>query len=119
MWLSIVIFIGCTQFIQYNLGLSILFTYIFILFSDPDNDVTLAHYLEKDKVDPEALAQVIEQLDIKHLMSLSFVKLSNGQTRRARIARALLQKPVMLILDEPLSKPFPIIYTYMQAYRNT
>ncbi|KAI7847201.1 P-loop containing nucleoside triphosphate hydrolase protein [Circinella umbellata] len=71
-------------------------------FSDPDNDVTLAHYLEKDKVDPEALDKVIEKLDIKHLMSLSFVKLSNGQTRRARIARALLQKPAMLILDEPL-----------------
>ncbi|KAI9492950.1 P-loop containing nucleoside triphosphate hydrolase protein [Zychaea mexicana] len=70
-------------------------------FSDPDNDVTLAHYLGKD-ADPKALAQVTEKLNLAHLMPLSFVKLSNGQTRRARIARALLRRPAMLILDEPL-----------------
>ena len=83
--------------------------------------MTLAHYLGKDNVDPEALAKISEQLDIKHVMSLSFVKLSNGQTRRARIARALLQKPAMLILDEPLSKSFPIIYiyTYIHACMHT
>lgn len=47
-------------------------------------------------------------MDVAHLLSLSFVKLSNGQTRRARIARALLRHPSMLILDEPLSKSFLI-----------
>ncbi|KAI8142822.1 P-loop containing nucleoside triphosphate hydrolase protein [Fennellomyces sp. T-0311] len=70
-------------------------------FSDPDNDVTLAQYLG-NKADPQTLAKVTEKLDIAHLMPLSFVKLSNGQTRRARIARALLRKPTMIILDEPL-----------------
>ena len=30
--------------------------------------------------------------------------LSNGQTRRARIAKALLNKPELLLLDDPFSK---------------
>ncbi|CDS13401.1 hypothetical protein LRAMOSA05579 [Lichtheimia ramosa] len=71
-------------------------------FSDPDNDVTLKQYLETEQTTLEAIDKVAEQLDIAHLLPLSFVKLSNGQTRRARIARALLRHPSMLILDEPL-----------------
>lgn len=74
--------------------------------SDPDNDVTLKQYLETEQTTQEAIDKVAEQLDIAHLLPLSFVKLSNGQTRRARIARALLRHPSMLILDEPLSKSF-------------
>lgn len=52
----------------------------------------------------EDIEQVAKQLNVDHLLDLSFVKLSNGQTRRARIARALLKNPSMLVLDEPLSK---------------
>ncbi|OBZ82745.1 hypothetical protein A0J61_09205, partial [Choanephora cucurbitarum] len=69
-------------------------------FSDPDNDLTLQDYLGDFPID--RIHQVTEQLDIRHLLSLSFVKLSNGQTRRARITRALLKNPSMLVLDEPL-----------------
>ncbi|KAG2235932.1 hypothetical protein INT48_004262 [Thamnidium elegans] len=56
-------------------------------------------YLTGDEKDIERIST---QLNIKHLLPLSFVKLSNGQTRRARIARALLKSPAMLVLDEPL-----------------
>ncbi|KAF7732564.1 hypothetical protein EC973_003311 [Apophysomyces ossiformis] len=72
-------------------------------FSDPDNDLTLQTYLQSDQAsDPSKVRTVAEKLDISHLLPLSFVKLSNGQTRRARLARALLRNPGMLILDEPL-----------------
>ncbi|CAO3616070.1 unnamed protein product [Mucor hiemalis] len=74
-------------------------------FSDPDNDLTLQDYLlsGSDKPDTqEAVNKVAKQLNVDHLLPLSFVKLSNGQTRRARIARALLSDPSMLVLDEPL-----------------
>ncbi|CEP12230.1 hypothetical protein [Parasitella parasitica] len=72
-------------------------------FSDPDNDLTLAQYLNGDEKDIKDIEKVAKQLNIDHLLELSFVKLSNGQTRRARIAKALLKKPSMLVLDEPLS----------------
>ncbi|KAI9484196.1 MAG: P-loop containing nucleoside triphosphate hydrolase protein [Benjaminiella poitrasii] len=68
-------------------------------FSDPDNDVVLKDYLGGENED---IKRVAKQLNIDHLLDLSFVKLSNGQTRRARIAKALLKSPSMLLLDEPL-----------------
>ncbi|KAL0083416.1 P-loop containing nucleoside triphosphate hydrolase protein [Phycomyces blakesleeanus] len=71
-------------------------------FSDPDNDLTLSDYLKSREKSDSKIAKVAETLDLTHLLPLSFVKLSNGQTRRARIARALLGNPAVLILDEPL-----------------
>jgi len=44
-----------------------------------------------------------ERLGLKHLLDLPLVALSNGQTRRARIVKALLERPDILLLDEPLS----------------
>jgi ABC-type molybdenum transport system ATPase subunit/photorepair protein PhrA len=43
------------------------------------------------------------ELGLKHLLDLPLVALSNGQTRRARIVKALLAQPELLLLDEPLS----------------
>lgn len=57
--------------------------------------------------DKAALEDLAERLDLKHLLDLPFIVLSNGQTRRARVAKALLAKPELLLLDEPLSKPLP------------
>ncbi|CAE6396045.1 unnamed protein product [Rhizoctonia solani] len=50
----------------------------------------------------EALA---EALDLKRLLDLPLVALSNGQTRRARILRALMHNPApeVLVLTEPLT----------------
>ncbi|KAI9829848.1 MAG: hypothetical protein M1819_005946 [Sarea resinae] len=48
-----------------------------------------------------SLNAVIEQLRLKDLLGLPVSNLSNGQTRRARIARALLGKSEILLLDEP------------------
>ena len=44
-----------------------------------------------------------EKLGLMHLLDLPLVALSNGQTRRARIVKALLEQPDILLLDEPLS----------------
>jgi molybdate transport system ATP-binding protein len=45
--------------------------------------------------------RLVEQLGIGHLLDRKIVRLSNGETRRVLVAQALLQSPVMLILDDP------------------
>jgi len=51
----------------------------------------------------ETLHQVIEQLKLESLLDMPVRNLSNGQTRRARIAKALMGKPEVMLLDEPFS----------------
>jgi ABC-type sugar transport system ATPase subunit len=52
--------------------------------------------------------ELTEKLGLKQLLDLPLVALSNGQTRRARIVKALLEHPEILLLDEPLSVLCPL-----------
>lgn len=59
------------------------------------------------ELSPKPTVQQIEQtcstMKIAHLLKLPLISLSSGQTRRARIASALLTKPQMLMLEDPLA----------------
>lgn len=46
---------------------------------------------------------VASELKLGLLLEQSVMTLSNGQSRRARIAQALLRKPEVLLVDEPFS----------------
>jgi molybdate transport system ATP-binding protein len=71
-------------------------------FIEPQDDISLDTFLRSGIPESEdALTAAARRLGIDSLRSLSLIKLSNGQIRRARIARALLSHPEWLLLDDP------------------
>lgn len=50
-----------------------------------------------------SLSEVVEQLDIVHLLGRSVDKLSGGEKQRVAIARTLLSGSRLLLMDEPLA----------------
>lgn len=49
------------------------------------------------------LERVISDLGLENLVDMPVANLSNGQLRRFRIAKALLERPEVLLLDDPFS----------------
>lgn len=46
--------------------------------------------------------KVIELLDLRELLDEEVIKLSNGETKRLRLATLLLKNPLLLLLDTPM-----------------
>ena len=69
-----------------------------------DTELNPAQKPENQGFDQRDLDKVIRDLRLENLVDMPTGNLSNGQTRRARIAKAILSKPEVLLLDEPFSE---------------
>jgi ABC-type molybdenum transport system ATPase subunit/photorepair protein PhrA len=65
--------------------------------------------LKAKSVDVEVMRRVMHDLELERFLEKPVAMLSNGQSRRARIGKALLAQPLMLCLDAPFIGLDPIV----------
>ena len=67
------------------------------------HNLTYGRWMGGHPKDPAAFQQAVDLLDIGHLLDRRPGKLSGGERQRVAFGRALLMKPRILLLDEPLA----------------
>jgi molybdate transport system ATP-binding protein len=69
--------------------------------ADTEGVLTVRDFLNKDFDEDVSDNSILDLLKIKDLLDYEIIKLSNGQTRKMYIAKALLGQPDILVLDNP------------------
>ena len=71
----------------------------------------------------ERINEISSELDIKNFFERKTGELSSGQKNRVSLAKSLINKPEILLLDEPTASLDPdigdFIRSYIQDYKST
>ena len=80
-----------------------------------ENVKSILEYMDIPKAEMDTrLASLLEELGVLHLAGSRAYALSGGERRRVEIARALVNSPSFLLLDEPFSGIDPIAVADIQ-----
>jgi len=60
--------------------------------------------------------RLLDEFNLQHLRSIHASNLSGGEVRRLMIARLLINKPSVVLLDEPMAALDPIVIQDIQKY---
>ena len=60
--------------------------------------------------------KLLDQFNLQHLRNIHASNLSGGEVRRLMIARLLINKPSVVLLDEPMAALDPIVVQDIQKY---
>ncbi len=60
--------------------------------------------------------KILDEFNLQHLRSLSASVLSGGEVKRLMMARVMINKPKIVLLDEPLAALDPLVIQDIQKY---
>lgn len=88
---------------------------VFRKLSVADNLLAILETVEPDKnVRRQRMEQLLDEFNITHIAASKGYSLSGGERRRVEIARALITKPLFILLDEPFAGIDPIAVADIQ-----
>mgnify|MGYP001358972957 FL=1 len=82
-----------------------------------DNILGIAQINIKDSQNQKEITEkLLDEFNLQHLRSLNANVLSGGELRRLMMARVMINKPKIVLLDEPLQALDPIVIQDIQKY---
>ena len=82
-----------------------------------DNILGIAQISIKNSKDQKDITEnLLDEFNLQHLRSLNASVLSGGEIRRLMMARLMIKKPKIVLLDEPLAALDPLVIQDIQKY---
>ena len=82
-----------------------------------DNILGIAQINIKNSEQQKAVTEkLLDEFNLQHLRSLNASVLSGGEIRRLMMARIMIKKPKIVLLDEPLAALDPLVVQDIQKY---